>query len=58
MDSQEITEYMTLIKGRNKGRFPFSHSILLEDEVTALIDTGCGIETLKKLKSITLVTLA
>ena len=52
MDSQEITEYMTLIKGRNKGRFPFSHSILLEDEVTALIDTGCGIETLKKLKSI------
>jgi glyoxylase-like metal-dependent hydrolase (beta-lactamase superfamily II) len=52
MDTQEITGYITLIKGKNNGRFPFSHSILIEDEVTAFIDTGCGIETLKKLKSI------
>ena len=52
MDTLEITEYISLIKGKNNGRFPFSHSILIEDEVTALIDTGCGIETLRKLKSI------
>ncbi|MBU7015962.1 MAG: MBL fold metallo-hydrolase [Theionarchaea archaeon] len=51
MDTQHITEYIALIKGKNNGRFPFSHSILIEDDVTALIDTGCGIETLKSLKS-------
>lgn len=50
METHEITEHITLVKGKNHGRFPFSHSILIEDDVTALIDTGCGIETLSQLK--------
>lgn len=55
MDTQEVTDNITLIKGENKGRFPFSHSILIEDDVTALIDTGCGIENLKQVPSIDVV---
>ena len=50
MDTQKITDNITLIKGKNRGKFPFSHSFLIEDDITALIDTGCGIETLKTLK--------
>lgn len=50
MDTQKITEHITLIKGKTQGKFPFSHSILIKDDITALIDTGCGIETLKTLK--------
>lgn len=50
METQEITEHITLIKGRNHGRFPFSHSVLVEDDIIALIDTGCGIENLNQLK--------
>jgi len=49
MDTEKITEHITLIKGKNQGRFPFSHSILVKDDVTALIDTGCGIQNLNKL---------
>lgn len=51
MDTQKITDCITLITGKNQGRFPFSHSIFIEDEVTALIDTGCSIEQLKHLSS-------
>jgi glyoxylase-like metal-dependent hydrolase (beta-lactamase superfamily II) len=50
MKSQKITDTLMLIEGENKGKFPFSHSILVEDDVCALIDTGCGIETLKKIQ--------
>lgn len=45
-----ITKYLFLVEGKNKGRFPFSHSILILDKDIVLIDTGCGIETLKRLK--------
>jgi glyoxylase-like metal-dependent hydrolase (beta-lactamase superfamily II) len=51
MDTHKITDHITLINGKNKGRFPFSHSILIEDDITALIDTGCGIDTLNQLKT-------
>lgn len=51
MDTHKVTDHITLIKGKNQGRFPFSHSILIEDDITALIDTGCGIEYLNQLKS-------
>jgi glyoxylase-like metal-dependent hydrolase (beta-lactamase superfamily II) len=47
---ETITDHISLIKGKNKGRFPYSHSILILDEEIVLIDTGCGIETLKQLK--------
>jgi ribonuclease/clavin/mitogillin len=46
----EIAPSIFLIQGERRGQFPFSHSILIRDEVTALIDTGCGIERLQWLK--------
>jgi glyoxylase-like metal-dependent hydrolase (beta-lactamase superfamily II) len=47
---QEIAPHIHLVPGENRGQFPFSHSILIRDQVTALIDTGCGIERLRKIK--------
>ncbi len=46
----EIAPHIFLVEGEKRGQFPFSHSILILDEVTALIDTGCGIERLQRLK--------
>jgi glyoxylase-like metal-dependent hydrolase (beta-lactamase superfamily II) len=47
---EPVTDNVFLIKARNEGRFPYSHSILIFDEEIGLIDTGCGIEILKHLK--------
>jgi glyoxylase-like metal-dependent hydrolase (beta-lactamase superfamily II) len=47
---EAITDHIFLIQGKNKGRFPYSHSILILGKENALVDTGCGIETLKKLR--------
>jgi glyoxylase-like metal-dependent hydrolase (beta-lactamase superfamily II) len=46
----QIAPSILLVEGEKRGQFPFSHSILIHDEVTALIDTGCGIERLQRLK--------
>lgn len=46
----EIAPSIFLVEGEKQGQFPFSHSILIRDEVTALIDTGCGIERLQRLR--------
>jgi glyoxylase-like metal-dependent hydrolase (beta-lactamase superfamily II) len=46
----EIAPSIFLVEGEKHGQFPFSHSILIHDEVTAIIDTGCGIERLRRLK--------
>jgi len=45
-----ITCHIFLIYGRNNGKFPFSHSILILDEDIVLIDTGCGIRILRDIK--------
>ena len=47
---ETITENILLVKGKNKGKFPYSHSILILDDEIILIDTGCGVETLERLK--------
>ncbi len=47
---EAISNRIFLVEGKNKGRFPYSHSILILDKDIALIDTGCGVETLKNLK--------
>jgi ribonuclease/clavin/mitogillin len=39
-----------VLQGENRGQFPFSHSILIQDQVTALIDTGPGLDRLGWLK--------
>jgi ribonuclease/clavin/mitogillin len=46
----EIAPRIYLVQGENRGLFPFSHSFLIRDDVTALIDTGCGIDRLRQLK--------
>ncbi|KIX13878.1 MBL fold metallo-hydrolase [Dethiosulfatarculus sandiegensis] len=38
-----------LVPGRGQGRFPFSHSVLIKDKTTVLIDTGCGEKALMPL---------
>lgn len=48
--AESVTDHIYLIQGKDKARFPYSHSILILDEETVLIDTGCGIETLKQIK--------
>jgi glyoxylase-like metal-dependent hydrolase (beta-lactamase superfamily II) len=48
--TERVTDKIFLIKGKNGGKFPYSHSILILDEKTVLMDTGCGIEILKRLK--------
>jgi len=49
-NEEAITDNIFLVKGKNEGRFPYSHSILILDEDLVLIDTGCGIRILKQLK--------
>jgi glyoxylase-like metal-dependent hydrolase (beta-lactamase superfamily II) len=50
MNIQRITDHLSLVEGNNGGRFPFSHSFLISDEETALVDTGCGLDVLQELK--------
>ncbi|MFX1474156.1 MAG: MBL fold metallo-hydrolase [Promethearchaeota archaeon] len=47
---QRVADHIYLVPGGNKGRFPYSHSVLIVDNETVLIDTGCGIETLKQIR--------
>lgn len=39
---EEIRPGVWIVYGENKGRFPFAHSLYLEGERRALIDTGAG----------------
>lgn len=55
---EEVDRGIYLVHGHNRGRFPFSHSVLVDDERRVLFDTGCGegaIEELKRLFDIDLV---
>ena len=46
----QIAPAIFLVEGESEGRFPFSHSILIRDKVTALIDTGCGVGRLERIR--------
>jgi glyoxylase-like metal-dependent hydrolase (beta-lactamase superfamily II) len=46
----QIAPSIFLVEGENEGRFPFSHSILIRDKITGLIDTGCGLRRLKHIR--------
>jgi glyoxylase-like metal-dependent hydrolase (beta-lactamase superfamily II) len=46
---EQVTENIFLVEGKSNGRFPFCHSVLIRDRVTALIETGCGREVLKEI---------
>jgi glyoxylase-like metal-dependent hydrolase (beta-lactamase superfamily II) len=47
---EEVSDNILLVLGEKEGKFPYSHSILILDEEKVLIDTGCGIETLKRIR--------
>ena len=44
-----ITDHIIFIEGTDKGRYPYSNSLLVKDETTALIDAGAGKEMMHKL---------
>jgi ribonuclease/clavin/mitogillin len=46
----KVAPAIYVLQGENRGQFPFSHSILIRDEITALIDTGPGLERLRWIK--------
>lgn len=50
MKLEAITDRIFVVQGKNKGRFPSSHSILILDRDIVLVDTGCGIAKLKDLR--------
>jgi glyoxylase-like metal-dependent hydrolase (beta-lactamase superfamily II) len=50
MQLQEIIPGLYLVPAPNNGRFPYAHSFLVEKSIRALIDTGCGAETLEQLQ--------
>jgi len=46
----QVVPGLYLIQGESQGRFPFAHSLLIEGETRALIDTGVGIQRLQRLR--------
>ncbi|MHB8203962.1 MAG: MBL fold metallo-hydrolase [Desulfomonilaceae bacterium] len=46
----KLTDDLFVILGRRHGHFPMSHSFLVRDEITTLIDTGCGLDLLAEIK--------
>lgn len=49
IETVRLTTNLSVILGTDNGRFPMSHSFLVEDDVSALIDTGCGLDLMKKI---------
>ncbi len=47
---EKIIEGLYLVHGANKGRFPWSHSILAVGDSVVLFDTGCGPEAVEEVK--------
>lgn len=47
---EEIVEGLFLVPGANRGRFPWSHSILTVGDRVVLFDTGCGTEAIQQIK--------
>ena len=49
---KKIVEDVFLVQGENNGRFPYSNSILIldEHENALLIEEGCGIDLLRKIR--------
>lgn len=45
-----ISDRLYRIDGENQGRFPKAHAFYVQDEVCALIDSGCGIAVLEAFK--------
>jgi glyoxylase-like metal-dependent hydrolase (beta-lactamase superfamily II) len=50
MEVISLAPHLSVIVGNNQGRFPSAHAFLVQDSVTALIDSGCGIGTLHSIR--------
>jgi hydroxyacylglutathione hydrolase len=48
----KIADGIQFIPAINNGKYPYSHSLLIEDEVTALIDPAAGLEFFEQLAKI------
>jgi glyoxylase-like metal-dependent hydrolase (beta-lactamase superfamily II) len=46
----EIIPGLYMLPGEEEGRFPYSHSFLIEGDTWALVDTGAGIQRLRRLR--------
>ncbi|HSW35547.1 MAG TPA: MBL fold metallo-hydrolase [Candidatus Limnocylindrales bacterium] len=44
----EIAENVFFVEGENQGRYPYSNSLLLDDQIKVLIDTGLGPERIRQ----------
>lgn len=47
---KQVTKNIFLVEGKSEGHFPFCHSVLIRDRITALIETGCGRKRLEKIE--------
>lgn len=47
--AKEITQNLFFIEGNNKGRYPYSNSLLVKDETNVLVDSGAGEEIMYRL---------
>jgi len=48
---ETIADSITLVRGKLNGRFPYSHSVVIEEpDGAVLLDTGSGIETIEEVK--------
>ncbi|MBN2223413.1 MAG: MBL fold metallo-hydrolase [Deltaproteobacteria bacterium] len=49
---EQISDSIMLVRGKLNGRFPFSHSIVIDggDGGAVLLDTGCGSEVIEEIK--------
>jgi glyoxylase-like metal-dependent hydrolase (beta-lactamase superfamily II) len=50
MNLEEIRENIFFVRGEKKGRFPFSHSVLIKGGFNVLIDAGCGLSRLRAIQ--------
>jgi len=44
---RQLTKYLTLAEGENKGKYPYANCLLIEGEQTAMIDSCPGRETIE-----------
>jgi glyoxylase-like metal-dependent hydrolase (beta-lactamase superfamily II) len=49
---EPIADSITLARGKLNGRFPYSHSVVIQDGAAGavLLDTGCGAEAIEEIK--------
>lgn len=47
---EKLSKHVYFIQGLEKGRYPYSHSLLIKNDKSCLIDSGVGLETLMRIK--------